>query len=85
MCSSDLLSISSSVALDPANVTANFTGGALELTWPSNHIGWRVETNATDLANASAWFPLAGSSATNRVFLSPNSNSSNVFFRFAFP
>ena len=82
---SGTLSISSSVALEPANVTANFTGGALELSWPSNHIGWRVETNATYLANASAWFPLAGSSATNRVFLPPNSTSSNVFFRLTFP
>ena len=82
---SGTLSIASTVALNPTDITANFTGNTLELNWPSDHIGWRLETNAISLADANAWFTLPGSTTTNQVFLNVDPTEGNVFFRLVFP
>jgi hypothetical protein len=79
------LSITSSIALTPTNIAANVSGNSLQLDWPSDHIGWRVETNAAGLDSTNDWFTLPGSSATNLVVLPVSSSSSNVFFRLVFP
>ncbi len=79
------LSIGSTVALNPTNITANVSGNSLELSWPADHTGWRVETNAVALDDALSWFTLPGSSATNLVTLPVNASETNVFFRLVFP
>lgn len=82
---SGTLSISSTVALNPTNITADVSSNSLQLSWPSDHTGWRVETNAVDITDANSWFTLAGSSATNQLFLPYSTTDSNVFFRLTFP
>lgn len=79
------LSIISTVALNPVAVTANFNGNTLELNWPADHTGWRLETNAVSVADANAWFTLPGSTATNQLFLNIDPAQRNVFFRLLFP
>jgi autotransporter-associated beta strand protein len=79
------LSIISTVALNPMNVTAVPNGSTLELSWPSDHTGWRVETNAVDITDTNSWFTLPGSTTTNQVFIPINPTSSQVFFRLRFP
>jgi hypothetical protein len=82
---SGTLSIISTVALNPTNITANVSSNTLELNWPSDHTGWRLETNAVSLADADAWFTLPGSTTTNQVFLNVDPAEGNVFFRLVFP
>jgi hypothetical protein len=82
---SGTLSITSSVALNPTNVIANVTGGTLALSWPEDHLGWRLETNALEVADANAWFTLPDSTTTNQVFLPVDLAKTNVFFRLVFP
>jgi autotransporter-associated beta strand protein len=82
---SGTISIISTVALNPTNLTANFLPAALQLSWPDDHIGWRIETNAVDITDPNSWFTLNGSSNTNQVFLPINPASSQVFFRMVFP
>lgn len=82
---SGTLSITASVALHPTNLVVQVSSDALALSWPAEHTGWHVETNATDLADANAWFALAGTANTNQVFLPVDAASSNVFFRLVFP
>lgn len=79
------LSIVATVALNPTNVTAQLTGNTLELNWPPDHTGWRLETNSVSLADSNAWFTLAGSISTNQVFLEVDPAEGNVFFRLLFP
>ncbi len=79
------LSIISTVALNPIDITANFNGTTLELGWPSDHTGWRLETNAVSVMDANAWFTLPGSTATNQVFRDVDPALGNVFFRLVFP
>jgi autotransporter-associated beta strand protein len=82
---SGTLSVTSTIALNPTDVTANISAGTLELSWPSDHIGWRMETNAVNVADANSWFRLSGSVTTNQLFLPVDPASSNVFFRLVFP
>jgi autotransporter-associated beta strand protein len=79
------LSITSTVALNPTAITANVTGNSLELHWPLDHTGWRLETNSVSLVDSNAWFTLPGSTGTNLVVLNINPAQSNVFFRLLFP
>jgi autotransporter-associated beta strand protein len=80
-----MLSIITTVALNPTNITANLSDNTLQLSWPADHLGWRLETNAVSLVASNAWFPLAGSAATNQMFLPVDPTSSNVFFRLVSP
>jgi autotransporter-associated beta strand protein len=79
------LSIAATVALNPANVTASFDGSTLELSWPSDHVGWRVETNAVSVDDSNSWFTLSGSATTNQVFLPLDPTRDHIFFRLVFP
>jgi autotransporter-associated beta strand protein len=78
------LSITSTISLTPTNLTALFSGSSLTLSWPEDHRGWRVETNAANIADSNSWFTLPGSAATNMLFL-PVHGTGNVFFRLVFP
>jgi hypothetical protein len=82
---SGTLDITSTVALNPTNVTPCLAGATLELSWPADHTGWRVETNAVDIADANSWFTLAGSATTNQMFLPVDGAAPQVFFRLVFP
>jgi autotransporter-associated beta strand protein len=79
-----LLAITSSVALNPVNLATAFSGGSLQLSWPADHVGWHIETNATDITDAGSWFVLPGSASTNKIFV-PLSTTGNTFFRLTFP
>jgi pectate lyase len=47
----------------------------LHLSWPADHIGWRLESQSA----TSSWMTVAGSSATNEVSIPLNSSGSQVF------
>jgi len=82
---SGTLSVASNIALNPTNVTANISAGTLAISWPRDHTGWRLETNAIGIVDANSWFTLPGSTTTNQIFLPINSASRYVFFRLVFP
>jgi autotransporter-associated beta strand protein len=67
------------------NLTFNLAGGLLALSWPPDHLGWRLETNAISLAATNAWFTLNGSISTNQVFVTIDPAQTNMFFRLRFP
>ena len=77
--------ITSTVATNPTNITASVSGNTLTLTWPGDHLGWTLQTNATDLANSSDWFAYPGSASVTNVSVTINPNQTNVFFRLISP
>ena len=79
------LVVPSSVNTNPTNITAVVTGSTLSLTWPGDHLGWTLQTNATDLANPSAWFAYPGSATVTNVNIPINQTATNVFFRMVYP
>jgi autotransporter-associated beta strand protein len=80
-----VLSVAGLVNTTPTNITAAVSGSTLDLSWPSDHTGWTLQTNAVSLANTNFWFAYPGSTATNHVIIPIDRNSTNVFFRLIYP
>ena len=64
---SSLRVVEPSVATNPTNITAVVSGTQYDLSWPASHLGWILQSNSVSVANSAAWFPVANSTATNRV------------------
>jgi autotransporter-associated beta strand protein len=79
------LVVPSGVNTNPTNLTATVTGSTLSLTWPPDHLGWTLQTNAADLANTNDWFPYPGSASVTNVNITIDPTQTNVFFRMVYP
>ena len=79
------LVVPSGVNTNPTNITATVTGSMLSLTWPGDHLGWTLQTNAVDLANTNDWFAYPGSASVTNVNITIDPTQTNVFFRMVYP
>jgi autotransporter-associated beta strand protein len=84
------LVVLSTVNTTPITMTNTYDGTNLNLSWPTDHIGWRLQaqtnTTAVGLVNASnAWTTVAGSTTTNAVSIMVNPANGAVFFRLVYP
>jgi hypothetical protein len=78
--------VTSTIATNPTNITFSVTGNSLTMSWPSDHLGWALQTNSVGLS-ADAWFDYpasTGSRDTTSVTI-PVGGSTNVFFRLKYP
>jgi hypothetical protein len=62
-------------------------GSALMLSWPGDHIGWRLQaqTNNLGIALGTNWVDVAGAVETNQLTLPIGSNDGSGFFRLVYP
>jgi hypothetical protein len=62
-------------------------GGQVELNWPSDHTGWRLEAqnNSISAGLGTNWLTVSGSIATNRIFIPIGTTNGSVFFRLVYP
>jgi fibronectin type 3 domain-containing protein len=62
-------------------------GGQARLSWPMDHLGWRLEmqTNSLNAGPGANWVTVSGSVMTNQVFVPVNPANDSVFFRLAYP
>jgi alpha-L-fucosidase 2 len=69
----------------PVRLGFAWTNGKVQLNWPADHIGWRLETqtNNNTAGLGTNWVTASGSTATN-FFIIPIANVSS-FFRLAYP
>ena len=72
-------------ALTSTNLTAALNGGLLTVTWPRDHTGWRLQTQAILTASGSGWSDVAGSRQTNSWNIWINQSSPSAFFRLTWP
>ena len=84
---SGVLSVISTVATNPTNISFTLGGGNLTLTWPEDHTGWRLQAQTNGLATGlgTNWFDVIGSSVTNSVLLPVDLSSGSVFYRLIYP
>jgi autotransporter-associated beta strand protein len=61
--------------------SAALIGGQLQLSWPADHTGWRLEMN-TDLAGTN-WLDVPGANGTNALSI-PTTNG-GIFYRLVYP
>lgn len=70
----------------PTAMTASVaTPTTMQISWSSNYIGCRLESNAVSLAATGSWFTVSGSSTTNKMTLPISATASNVFYRLMYP
>jgi fibronectin-binding autotransporter adhesin len=75
----------STIASNPTNITFSVSGNTMSLSWPSDHLGWILQTNAVSLTAPNAWFSYPGSSSTTSENIAINPAQPNVFFRLVHP
>jgi hypothetical protein len=65
------------------SITNTFDGSNLTLTWPQDHIGWRLQTQTNLLS--SNWVDVAGADQTNLVVIPVTRTNASVFYRLIYP
>jgi len=64
-------------------ITNKFDGGNLTLTWPTDHIGWRLQAQTNGLGTN--WVEVAAAATTNQLVIPVNHANGTVFFRLVYP
>ncbi len=88
--SSEVVARPASTAVLPLGYGTSPDGLSLQLTWPSDHTGWRLLMQTNNLSsgvslNTNDWTMVANSSATNQVSLPIDSTRSAEFYRLIYP
>jgi len=71
----------------PTNLFFATQGSSLQLSWPADHIGWRLEaqTNSLGTGLGTNWTTMTGSAQTNVMSFSIDSANGNVYYRLTYP
>jgi hypothetical protein len=75
------------VSLASAELTSVVSSGQLQLSWPADHIGWRlqIQTNSPGAGLRTNWSDVPGSSSTSSVITPISAANGSAFFRLIFP
>jgi hypothetical protein len=75
------------VSLTPTNIAITAIGGAINLSWPTDHLGWhlQVQTNAPGAGLGTNWVTLPGSDQMNGTNITINPANGTVFYRLISP
>jgi hypothetical protein len=75
------------VSSAPMQFSFAVVGNQLQMTWPADHTGWRLQaqTNSLDVGLSTNWSDVSGSAQTNMVMVPLNRSNGAVFFRLVWP
>jgi hypothetical protein len=73
--------------ITPTTLTSVLGGNTLNLSWPSNYFGCRLQAQTNTMATGlgTNWFDVGGSTTTNAVSIQINPANGNVFYRLIYP
>ncbi len=71
----------------PTNITSSVSGNTLTLSWPADHIGWRLQTQTNSLSTGLAgnWVNVVGSTTVNTLNFTLDPANGAVFYRMVYP
>ncbi len=70
----------------PTNITFAVSGPTLTLGWPTNYLGWILQTNAVGVTASASWFDVPGSATNTQLSFPMNTPAvTNEFFRLRHP
>jgi hypothetical protein len=75
------------LSTSPVAMDNNRSGNLLTLSWPEDHIGWRLQaqTNASNIGLSTNWFNVPNAIATNEMSFTLDPNARCVFYRLVYP
>jgi hypothetical protein len=81
------LTVIQSVNPNPTNITSSVSSNVLTLSWPADHIGWRlqVQTNALGTGLNTNWSDVPGSTSMNSLNATIDPANGAVFYRMVYP
>jgi len=82
---SGVLTVVSTAATYPTNLSAAMSGGTLALTWPVSHLGWIAQSNSMGLSSLSNWFDIPGTSSVTNLNITPSLTQTSVLYRLRSP
>ena len=85
-----LLAASAAVAsplLTPPIISIRVSGNTLTLSWPTDHLGWTLQTQTNSLAKGlgNNWVAVPGSGSATNATITINPANPAVFFRLRSP
>lgn len=71
----------------PTNIVAAVTGTTLNLSWPADHTGWRLQaqTNSLGVGLGTNWVDVPNTAAANVFSTQIDAAKGNVFYRMIYP
>jgi hypothetical protein len=71
----------------PTNIVSQIIGNQLQVSWPSDHIGWRlqIQTNNLNGGLGTNWVDVPNSASTNQIPISISPTNGSVFLRMVYP
>ena len=69
------------------NLTLTASSNALQITWPADHTGWKLQaqTNALSTGLGTNWSDVMDFTGTNQASVSVTTTNASIFFRLAHP
>ncbi len=78
---SNATALTITVSTIPVNLSFTLGTNQFTLTWPADHLGWKLQTNSIDLSNPSDWFDYPGSTTTTNETITLDPTQTSVYFR----
>jgi autotransporter-associated beta strand protein len=82
--STGVLSVASVVSRVPVNMAFSVSGGKLNFSWPTDHLGWNLQSNSIDVGVSTDWFNIPGTSAVTSTNITIPTTG-DVYFRMQLP
>ncbi|HEX3625845.1 MAG TPA: LamG-like jellyroll fold domain-containing protein [Verrucomicrobiae bacterium] len=78
-----IYSVVSPVNTNPTKIGFFLSGGLLTLSWPTDHIGWTLQsqTDSVSTGLGAGWADVSGSTTTNKLVIPINPANGCVFYR----
>jgi autotransporter-associated beta strand protein len=87
LASDGKLRVATGVNTTRTNITLLTVGNSLDLSWPQDHTGWRLQaqTSSVSVGLKSNWFDVPGSTTTNHMIIPVSPTNGSVFYRMVYP
>jgi len=74
-------------SLTPTNIILQASGGQLQLSWPPDHLGWRLQIQTNDLSQGlgTNWVTMPNSTNVCQTNVTVNPTNGSVFLRLVYP
>jgi autotransporter-associated beta strand protein len=84
---SGVLSVASSTASNPTNISFSVSGSTMTLSWPADHRGWllQAQTNSLSVGLGTNWVDVPGSDVVTSTNLPIVTGNPSVFYRLRHP
>jgi hypothetical protein len=71
----------------PANLVTQAGGGQLQISWPQDHLGWRLQIQTNDLTGGlgTGWVTIPNSTNVDMVNIPIDPMDGAVFLRLVYP